>query len=193
MDFHFLLQGIFPTQGSNPGLPHCRQTLYRPIKKKKDNYSDLVQRFSTGGSFVLPAPREHLAMSEETSSCDLCLGGERVPLGSSGKMPAMLLSILQCLGQPPTQRMILTCGAEAEKLEGLDATGQTWSEHACSVAQSCPTLSDPMGFSPPGSSLHGISQARILEWVAISSPKGSFQSRDRTHVPCTSCRWILYH
>ena len=36
------------------------------------------------------------------------------------------------------------------------------------VAQSCPTLSDPMDCSPPGSSVHGIFQARTLEWVAIS-------------------------
>ena len=39
------------------------------------------------------------------------------------------------------------------------------------VAQSCPTLSDPMDYSPSGSSIHGIFQARILEWVAISSSK----------------------
>ena len=36
------------------------------------------------------------------------------------------------------------------------------------VAQSCPTLSDPMDCSPPGSSIHGIFQARVLEWGAIS-------------------------
>ena len=36
------------------------------------------------------------------------------------------------------------------------------------VAQSCPTLSDPMGYSLPGSSVHGIFQARVLEWVAIA-------------------------
>ena len=35
------------------------------------------------------------------------------------------------------------------------------------VAQSCPTLSDPMGCSPPGSSVHGIFQARVLEWGAM--------------------------
>ena len=40
-----------------------------------------------------------------------------------------------------------------------------------SAAQSCPTLCDPMHCSPPGSSVHGISQARILEWVAISSSR----------------------
>ena len=38
------------------------------------------------------------------------------------------------------------------------------------VAQSCPTLSDPMDHSPPGSSIHGIFQARVLEWGAIASP-----------------------
>ena len=36
------------------------------------------------------------------------------------------------------------------------------------VAQSCPTLSDPMDYSPSGSSVHGILQARVLEWVAIA-------------------------
>ena len=40
--------------------------------------------------------------------------------------------------------------------------------HACSVVQSCLTLCDPMNCSPPGSPVHGIFQARILEWVAIS-------------------------
>ena len=38
------------------------------------------------------------------------------------------------------------------------------------VAQSCPTLSDPKDYSPPGSSVYGISQARVLEWVAIAFP-----------------------
>ena len=40
-------------------------------------------------------------------------------------------------------------------------------------AQSCPTFLDPMDCSPPGSSVHGILQARILEWVAISFSRGS--------------------
>ena len=42
------------------------------------------------------------------------------------------------------------------------------------VTQACPTLSDPMDCSLPGSSIHGIFQARILEWVAISFSRGSF-------------------
>ena len=48
------------------------------------------------------------------------------------------------------------------------------------VAQSCPTLCDPADCSPPGSSVHGILQARILEWVAISFSRGSSQPRSRT-------------
>ena len=43
----------------------------------------------------------------------------------------------------------------------------------CLVPKSCLTLYDPVDCSPPGSSVHGILQARILQWVAISSPRGS--------------------
>ena len=50
------------------------------------------------------------------------------------------------------------------------------------VAQSCPTLCDPMDCSLPGSSFHGIFQARVLEWVAISFSRRSSRSRDRIQV-----------
>ena len=65
----------------------------------------------------------------------------------------------------------------------------------CSVAQSCLTLWDPMDCSPPSSSLHGSSQARIPKWVAISYSRGSSWPRNRTQVSCISRigRWILYH
>ena len=52
----------------------------------------------------------------------------------------------------------------------------------CSVTQSCPTLYDPMDCSLPGSSVHGILQARILERVAMPSSRGSSQPQDRTQV-----------
>ena len=54
---------------------------------------------------------------------------------------------------------------------------------------------DPIDCSPPDSLVHGISQARVLEWVAISSSRGYFQPRDRTCVSCISClgRQVLYH
>ena len=58
--------------------------------------------------------------------------------------------------------------------------------HAQSL-QLCPTLSDPLDCSPPGSSVPGILQARILEWVAMPSSRGSSQHRDQLHVSCISC------
>ena len=57
-----------------------------------------------------------------------------------------------------------------------------WSESESEVTQSCPTLLDPKDYSPPGSSIHGIFQARILEWIAISFCRGSSQLRDQTQV-----------
>ena len=63
------------------------------------------------------------------------------------------------------------------------------------AAQSCPTLCNPMDCSPPGSSVHEIFQARILEWVAISFSRESSHPRDRTRVSCTAGRffyWLSY-
>ena len=60
----------------------------------------------------------------------------------------------------------------------------------CLDVQSCPALHDPMDYSPPGSSVHGILQARILEWVAISFPRGSSQPRDQTRVSCIGARFF---
>ena len=54
------------------------------------------------------------------------------------------------------------------------------------VTQSCPTLCDPIDCSRLGSSVHGILQARILEWVAISFSRGSSWPRDWTQVSCTA-------
>ena len=64
-----------------------------------------------------------------------------------------------------------------------------------SVAQSCLTLCHPMDCSSLGSTVHGIFQARILKWVAISYSRGSSWTRDWTHVSWVSCigRQIVYH
>ena len=55
------------------------------------------------------------------------------------------------------------------------------------VAQSCLTLRDPMDCSPPGSSVHGVFQARVLEWSAISTSRGSSPPNDRTCISSVSC------
>ena len=54
----------------------------------------------------------------------------------------------------------------------------------CLVTQLFPTLCDPMDCSPPGSSVHPVLQARVLEWVVMPSSRGSSQPRDRTQVSC---------
>ena len=64
---------------------------------------------------------------------------------------------------------------------------------ACSVSQSCLTLCDPKDCNPPGSIVHGIFQARVLEWVANCYSRGSSQPRDQACISCGSCTgtWIL--
>ena len=53
--------------------------------------------------------------------------------------------------------------------------------------QSCPTLWDPMDYSPLGNSVHGILQARTLEWVAMQSSRGFSWPRDQAPISCDSC------
>ena len=76
-----------------------------------------------------------------------------------------------------------------------------WTRHApCSplkgkkvkvlVTQLCLTLCNPVDCSLPGSSIHEILQARILEWVAIPFSRGSSQPRDQTQVSCISGRFF---
>ena len=81
--------------------------------------------------------------------------------------------------------VILICATEwssghgTENLEEIDDLQTVILDISESeVAQSCPTLYNPMDCSLPGSSVHGIFQARILEWVAISFSRRSSQPRD---------------
>ena len=110
-----LLQGIFPTQGLNSGLPHCRQILY------------------------------HLSHR----------GGPRANYNLTRKTTLFMVTF----------------------------------------AQSYLTLRSPVDCSLPGSSVYGIFQARILEWVATSYFRGSCQCRDWTSISCVSytASWIFYH
>ena len=65
--------------------------------------------------------------------------------------------------------------------------------HACRSLWSCLTLHDPMDCSLPSSSVHGILQTSVLEWVATSSSRGSSRPRDWTHISYVSYtgRWVL--
>ena len=93
-------------------------------------------------------------------------------------------------------------------IASLFTAGKIWKQAKCSsaddkenmvsryvfvyiaVTQSCLTLYEPVDCSPPGSSVHDILQAWILEWVAISFSRGSSRSRDQTHVACIAGRFF---
>ena len=80
--------------------------------------------------------------------------------------------------------MLLKCGF---CLSNLGCT------HGCLVAQACPSLCDPVDCNPPGSSVHGILQARTLEWVTMPSSRGESSWRsDWTWASCIG-RTVLYH
>ena len=89
----------------------------------------------------------------------------------------------------PLYNIIKTLG---KILKHLVSKNYFYYVQSSSVTQSCPTLCDPKDGSPPGSPVPGILQARILEWVAISSSRGSSRSRGKTHISCIGRR-ILYH
>ena len=75
------------------------------------------------------------------------------------------------------------------KIEGKRGRRQQrmrWLKSLCLVTQLCPALCDPTDCSLPGYSVHGISQARILEWVTMPSSRGSSHPRDQTQVSSTA-------
>ena len=108
---------------------------------------------------------------------------------------------LRGCGLPATSEYGGDCGAVVGPLAWASGRLGPSSElllidgHACLIAQLCPALCNPVGYSPPGSSVCEIFQLRIQEWMAISSSRGSSQPRDRTpsftSIACVS-RWILY-
>ena len=85
---------------------------------------------------------------------------------------------------------VLTTGPSRKGCDHLLKEEEAYIYMKVLVDQSCPTLFDPMDYSLPGSSVHGILQARILEWVAIPFSRGSSQLRDRTWVFCTAGRFF---
>ena len=119
----------------------------------------LVQRGWVNGSQPrrFPTPACRPPHPRDSWQClEALTGGAGFATSVRGQRPEIRLNILQC------------------------------SEGGGVSAQACPTLCDPMDCSPPGSSVHGISQARILEWIAICSSRGIFRPRVRICVSCIS-------
>ena len=85
----------------------------------------------------------------------------------------------------------LSCKEPCHSKHTLPRTAYTQQQMELVLAtQSCLTLCNPMECSPPGSSVHGIFQARILEWVAISFSRGSVLPRNQTQVSRLACRFF---
>ena len=83
-------------------------------------------------------------------------------------------------------------GHGCDSVYQMEALGMTFSSlwESEKMAHLCPTLCDPMDCSLPGFSVHGILQARILEWVAIPFSRRSSQPRDWTRIFCTAGRFF---
>ena len=130
------------------------------------------------------------------------LPGPQLVLGKPGaNFPLGMLVPWPCctLGPRPSSTLCWSSEQMAEESEYSEQTGYetnvplqlkaaamlscSYCMSDCVCAQSCQTLCNSMGCSPPGSSVHGILQARILEWVAISFSRGSSWPRDGTGSP----------
>ena len=108
-----------------------------------------------------------------------CGDTEKTVIYEPGSSPHQMLNLSSALGLLSLQNCKKSIPVVYKPL--------VYDYHACLVAQSCPTLCNPMHCSPLGSSVQGILQKRILQWVAISFSKGSSRLRDQTCVSCVSC------
>ena len=110
--------------------------------------------------------------------------------GSAGRvLQTVGLGSLQqlCRSPGPTQTRSIKSQEWAFHQHETSCPGFSCRKVKVLLTQSCPTLCDPKDCSPPGSSVFGILQARILDWVAMPSSRRSFQPKDQTRVIFVSC------
>ena len=161
---NFLLQRIFPTQGSNPGLPHCGQTLYRLSHQGSSRF------------FIVPQIKHNASPIKGIPSTSKESLGFRLKQVAAAKSLQSCLTLCDPIGSSPPgsphpwDSLGKNIGAGCHfLLQCMKVKSES------EVTQSCLTLRDPMDCSPPGSSVHGMFQARVLEWGAIVFSKTSGQ------------------
>ena len=161
-------RGSSPTQGLNLGLLlllHCRQTLYRLSYQGSPSSGSL----SNSSSLAVPIA------SVVTSSIEVLNPSEsflRVGINSS----QIVTNIDSLASSHESHLFFMSFGVANPFQEVFNGLCPDPSVGSLSVAaQSCLTLCDSLACSPPGSSVHGDHQARILEWVTMPSPRGSSQ------------------
>ena len=124
-----------------------------------------------------------------TSRWDLCLVSAVGPGMESSR--AQDLPLLPSLCSSWRKHSSPVCPSWLQPGHSTQERWCTSGLYLCMCAQLYLTLCEPMDCGPPGSFVHGIPQARILEWVAMSSSRGSFWPRHWTRVPCFG-EWILH-
>ena len=111
----------------------------------------------------------------------------KIPWEEPGKLQSMGSQKSQTRPSDFTFTFLLWCGRVGRVSIALEAENARYLAWLCAQLLShVRHFCDPMDCSLPGSSVHGILQAKILEWVAISFSRGSSQPRDQTHVSCVS-------
>jgi len=186
VDCHFRLQGIFLTWILNPHLLHWQGNLLALIPPGTSSLCSPSKSWITRRQGAAPT-------SAWRAQYELQLPGNNGSALSAthylGGFKGMIIfsffpSLIFKEHIPPTrQTHYVFLKNEEPKITWSDQTKKTRisrtlffffeSESESEVAQSCPTLCNPMDYNLPGSSLHGILQARVLEWVAISFKKKS--------------------
>ena len=147
-----------------------RQVRVFPFTRCVDKRGRMVNRIIKQNSMFSCHKPGGLATSKQARDIFLIISGKSVLPPSS--------ALSYSLSAPPKSQ---------SKLQGTPFGIYPWplqvfQQHACVLSHFRPTLCDPMGCSPPGSSDHGILQTRILEWVAMPSTRASSQTRDQTHI-----------
>ena len=132
---------------------------------------------------MFPAVKSYNHPFKMTVAGRLCYANSGLRIRDAGDSEVPNLNTLQLMNYTPLFR------------EGKDR--QKWrKQHALKllfiVTEPCLTLWNPMDCSPPGSSVHGISQARTLEWAAMCFRRGIFRTQRPDLCLCIG-RWILYH
>ena len=153
-------------------------------------FSSCLQSFPASGSFpvsqFLTSGGQSIGVSASASVLPMDIQGWS-PLGWTGWISLLSRELLRIFSSTSLKASVLWLSVFFMVHSHLSMTaGKT----VYVRAQLCLTLCNSTDCSPPGSSVHGLFQTRILEWVAVSSSRGSSQPRDWTH--CID-RWILHH
>ena len=143
------------------------------------------QLFTSGG--------QRIGASASASVLPLKIQGW-FPLGLTGLI-SLLSKGLSRVFSNTTIRKQQFFGAHPSLRSDLTSVHEYWKNHSfdyTDLCQLCPTLCNSVDCSPPGSSVHGILQARVLEWVAIPFSKGSSRPRDQAQVSCIAGRFFIW-